>query len=73
MQSQDDGVFVMDAEKGTALIERLPGVEGVIVGANRSRLRLVGFTRPAATEPAAVTRGTAFEFGDDAVRLVWPW
>ena len=30
----DTGIFVMGPEKGMALIERLPGVEGVIVGAN---------------------------------------
>ena len=30
----DTGIFVMGPEKGLALIERLPGVEGVIVGAD---------------------------------------
>ncbi len=30
----DTGIFVMGPEKGMALIERLPGVEGVIVGAD---------------------------------------
>ena len=30
----DTGIFVMGPEKGMALIERLPGVEGVIIGAN---------------------------------------
>ena len=30
----DTGIFVMGQEKGMALIERLPGVEGVIVGAD---------------------------------------
>jgi len=28
----DTGIFVMGAEKGLALIERLPGVEGLIIG-----------------------------------------
>ena len=32
----DTGIFVMGPEKGMALIERLPGVEGVIVGADGS-------------------------------------
>ncbi len=45
----DTGIFVMGREKGMALIERLPGVEGVIVGADgnvsvssglRDRLRM---------------------------------
>ena len=30
----DTGIFVMGSEKGMALLERLPGVEGVIVGAD---------------------------------------
>ena len=30
----DTGIFVMGQEKGMALIERLPGVEGVIIGAD---------------------------------------
>ena len=30
----DTGIFVMGPEKGMALIERLPGVEGVIIGAD---------------------------------------
>ena len=30
----DTGIFVMGSEKGMALIERLPGVEGVIIGAD---------------------------------------
>ena len=46
----DTGIFVMGPEKGMALIERLPGVEGVIVGADgtvsvssglRDRLQLI--------------------------------
>ena len=32
----DTGIFVMGPEQGMALIERLPGVEGVIVGADGS-------------------------------------
>ena len=32
MESQGAGIFVMIQEKGMALIERLPGIEGVIVG-----------------------------------------
>ncbi len=30
----DTGIFVMGPDRGLALIESLPGVEGVIVGAN---------------------------------------
>ncbi len=34
MESQGAGIFVMIQEKGMALIERLPGVEDVIVAAD---------------------------------------